>query len=184
VPVARAGRFHSFIGERQAIGDDALLRRVVARVGDRSAGIVGAVTADIDHPAMRRTASVDSNRMASSTPAPMAVWPRKERGATLIASAKARAEASSLITVQLSTVFTWKSVANGADASGLFRRKLTRAKLMAFFASQPRGLMALEVCGGAHYWGRQIGKRGHIARLIPPAYVAFPLRAAGGWLPV
>jgi transposase len=35
----------------------------------------------------------------------------------------------------------------------------------------PRCLVALEVCGGAHHWGREIGKLGHTVRLIPPVYV-------------
>lgn len=41
--------------------------------------------------------------------------------------------------------------AHGADASGrvVFRRRITRAKLLTFFASQPRCLVALEACGGA-----------------------------------
>jgi transposase len=62
---------------------------------------------------------------------------------------------------------------HAADAAGraLFRKKITRAKLMAFFASQPRCVVAMEACGGAHYWGREIGKLGHTVRLIPPAYV-------------
>jgi transposase len=62
---------------------------------------------------------------------------------------------------------------HGADASGrvVFRRKIVRAKLLEFFSSQPRCLVALEACGGAHYWGREITKLGHTVRLIPPAYV-------------
>jgi transposase len=62
---------------------------------------------------------------------------------------------------------------HGADASGaaLFSRRLTRAKLIAFFASQPRCLVAMEACGGAHHWGRELERLGHEVRLIPPAYV-------------
>jgi transposase len=53
----------------------------------------------------------------------------------------------------------------------VFRKKLTRTKLIEFFRSQPRCLVALEACGGAHYWGREIAQLGHTVRLIPPAYV-------------
>jgi len=34
-----------------------------------------------------------------------------------------------------------------------------------------RCTVALEACGGAHYWGREISKPGHTVRLIPPSYV-------------
>jgi transposase len=63
--------------------------------------------------------------------------------------------------------------AHGADASGqaVFRKKITRTKLIDFLASQPRCLVALEACGGAHCWGREISKLGHTVRLIPPSYV-------------
>lgn len=63
--------------------------------------------------------------------------------------------------------------AHGADASGrvVFRKKITRAKLIEFLAPQPRCVVALEACGGAHYWGCEIRKLGHTVRLIPPAYV-------------
>jgi transposase len=62
---------------------------------------------------------------------------------------------------------------HGADASGapLFSRRLTRAKLLGYFASQPRCLVAMEACGGAHHWGRELERQGHEVRLIPPAYV-------------
>jgi transposase len=61
--------------------------------------------------------------------------------------------------------------AHGADASGrvVFRRRIVRAKLTESFSSQPRCVVALEACGGAHHWGRQLAKLGHTIRLIPPA---------------
>jgi transposase len=63
--------------------------------------------------------------------------------------------------------------AHGADAAGkvVFRKKLRRDKLLAFFAGQPRCLVAMEACASAHYWAREIGALGHETRLIAPAYV-------------
>lgn len=63
--------------------------------------------------------------------------------------------------------------AHGANASGatIFSRRITRQKLIAFFASQPRCTVAMEACAGAHYWGRELIKLGHEVRLIPPVYV-------------
>src|ERR687894_2484294 len=63
--------------------------------------------------------------------------------------------------------------AHGPDATGrvVFRKRLMRAKVLEFFAAQPPCVVALEACGGAHHWAREINKLGHTARLIPPAYV-------------
>ena len=63
--------------------------------------------------------------------------------------------------------------AHGADASGVvaFRKQLRRDKVLSFFANQPSCVVAMEACGGAHYWAREIGDLGHTVRLIPPAYV-------------
>jgi len=46
--------------------------------------------------------------------------------------------------------------AHGADAAGsvVFRKKLSRGRLLAFFAAQPRCVVATEACAGAHHWGR------------------------------
>ena len=53
----------------------------------------------------------------------------------------------------------------------IFRKKIGRARLLAFFAARPPCLVAMEACGGAHHWGRELAKLGHTVRLIPPAYV-------------
>ncbi len=58
-----------------------------------------------------------------------------------------------------------------ADGATVLRRKLTRAKVLEFLASQPRCLVVMETCGGAHHWGREIQQLGHEVRLIAPMYV-------------
>src|ERR1700749_1146841 len=61
---------------------------------------------------------------------------------------------------------------HGANATGhvLFRKRITRAKLLGFLAAQARCVVAMEACAGAHYWAREIAKLGHHVRLISPAY--------------
>ncbi len=63
--------------------------------------------------------------------------------------------------------------AHGAAANGavVFRKKLTRDRLMIFLDAQPRCIVAMEACATAHGWGREIEKLGHTVRLIPPNYV-------------
>lgn len=59
---------------------------------------------------------------------------------------------------------------DGAGRAGL-RKKLRRMQVLKFFDQLPCCVVAMEACGGAHYWGREIGKLGHEVRLIPSAYV-------------
>ena len=59
----------------------------------------------------------------------------------------------------------------GIDGTVLFRKKVSRTKLLGLVASQPRCLVAMEACASAHYWGREIMRLGHEVKLIPPKYV-------------
>ena len=63
--------------------------------------------------------------------------------------------------------------AHGVDDGGLmlFSKRLSRGKVLEFFAAQQSCTVALEACGGAHHWARQLIQLGHKVRLIPPAYV-------------
>lgn len=60
-----------------------------------------------------------------------------------------------------------------ADGSGtaVLRKKLRRDQVLEFFARLPSFVVAMEDCGGAHFWGRENRELGHEVKLIPPAYV-------------
>ena len=63
--------------------------------------------------------------------------------------------------------------AHGTDGAGraVFRKKLRRTQVLAFFSQLPRCVVAMEACGGTHFWSREIARLGHEVRLIPRAYV-------------
>lgn len=44
--------------------------------------------------------------------------------------------------------------------------QLKRAKVLAYFANKPACLVAMEACGGAHHWARQLSALGHTVRLL------------------
>ncbi|WP_209427882.1 IS110 family transposase [Pararhodobacter sp. SW119] len=58
-----------------------------------------------------------------------------------------------------------------ADGQVLFRKKLSRPQFAKFMAAVPPCVVAMEACGTAHYWGRELARHGHAVRLIPPVYV-------------
>jgi len=62
---------------------------------------------------------------------------------------------------------------HGASMTGeiKFRRKLARGQFLRFMASQSPALVAMEACGSAHYWARELVALGHEVKLIAPQYV-------------
>ena len=62
---------------------------------------------------------------------------------------------------------------HGVDGSGavVARRRLRRGEVVGYFAGLRPCLVALEACGAAHYWAREIGALGHEVRLLAPAHV-------------
>ena len=48
--------------------------------------------------------------------------------------------------------------AHGVDKRGrsIFSKQISRGKLLDFFAIWPSFTVALEACGGAHHWARQL----------------------------
>jgi transposase len=59
---------------------------------------------------------------------------------------------------------------DGADAV-VIRKRISRAKLLMFFADLPPCLIGIEACPSAHHWGRELQGLGHTVKLMPPSYV-------------
>jgi len=53
----------------------------------------------------------------------------------------------------------------------MLQRKLSRAKVLGFFANLPVCLIGIEACPGAHYWARELLRFGHQVKLVPAQYV-------------
>ena len=62
---------------------------------------------------------------------------------------------------------------HGVDVDGavVIRKRVSRAKMLEFFAALPPCLVGIEACPSAHYWSRQLQALGHTVKLIPPSYV-------------
>ena len=53
----------------------------------------------------------------------------------------------------------------------VIRRQLRRRQVVPFFRKLPPCLVGMEACATSHHWAREIAKRGHEVRLMPPRYV-------------
>ena len=51
------------------------------------------------------------------------------------------------------------------------RKQIRRQDFLQFFRQLAPCLVAMEACGGAHYWARELMKLGHEVRLIAPQFV-------------
>ncbi|RUW83526.1 IS110 family transposase [Mesorhizobium sp. M1E.F.Ca.ET.063.01.1.1] len=58
-----------------------------------------------------------------------------------------------------------------ADGSVVFRKKLTRAQFGTFMTDHPACVVAMEACGSAHHWAREMARLGHQPKLLAPGYV-------------
>lgn len=70
---------------------------------------------------------------------------------------------------------TSKSVfqVHGVDASeeAILKKKLPRGQLLGFFGKLEPTKIAMEACGGAHHWARELKALGHEVMLIAPQHV-------------
>jgi transposase len=62
---------------------------------------------------------------------------------------------------------------HGVDVDGavMIRKRISRAKVLEFFAALPCCLVGIEACPSAHHWSRALQSLGHTVRLMPPSYV-------------
>lgn len=57
------------------------------------------------------------------------------------------------------------------ETGEIHRKQLKRRRLLEFFANRQPGVIAMEACGSAHYWARELLKLGHEVRLIAAQFV-------------
>ena len=55
-----------------------------------------------------------------------------------------------------------------ADERPVLRRQLTRSQVVPFFERLAPTVVAMEACGAAHYWSRELRRLGHDVKLIAP----------------
>jgi len=58
-----------------------------------------------------------------------------------------------------------------ADEQPVLRKRLSRNKLLPFFANLPPALIGIEACSSSNHWARELQRLGHQVRQISPQYV-------------
>ena len=69
---------------------------------------------------------------------------------------------------------------HGVDVDGavVIRKRISRPKLLEFFAALPPCLIGIEACSTGHHWSRGLQALGHMIRLMPRSYVKAYVSAA------
>jgi transposase len=57
------------------------------------------------------------------------------------------------------------------DTGEIAQQTLKRSQVLRHFAKRPASVVAMEACGSAHYWARELAKLGHEVRLIAAQFV-------------
>ena len=57
------------------------------------------------------------------------------------------------------------------DGSAVFRKKVSRERFLAEVSGHRPRIVAMEACGGARHWGRELQSMGFEVRLVPTIYV-------------
>jgi transposase len=67
---------------------------------------------------------------------------------------------------------------HGIDETGaaVLRQRLTRGRLLKFFAKLPPCLVGMEACASSHHWARELIALGHAVKLMPAQYVKPPVK--------
>ena len=63
------------------------------------------------------------------------------------------------------------AVGTNRQGRQVWRKRLRREQVAAFFAQQVSCLVGLEACGGAQYWARQLQAQGHEVKVMAPRQV-------------
>jgi hypothetical protein len=66
---------------------------------------------------------------------------------------------------------------HGVDGDGavVIRKRVSRGKVLEFFADLSPCLVGIEACPTAHHWSRELQSLGHTVKLMSPSYVkAYP----------